>query len=105
MKEVIDKLEVKLDIKTLIGMILGIVSIAGIWFTLTGEITHLQKDVALMEKTAEYNNEWIINFQPPKSVQETVIGLREMKIENALLKHRIDQLEKDIELLNQNKDE
>jgi hypothetical protein len=33
-----EKSEVKLDIKTLIGIIIGIVSIAGIWFDLTAKI-------------------------------------------------------------------
>ena len=44
-----EKSEVKLDIKTLIGIIIGIVSIAGIWFDLTakiGAIAHARRRVA-----------------------------------------------------------
>ena len=45
MEELSDKSQVKLDLKALVGMIVGIVSIAGVWFTLTAEISQLQLDV------------------------------------------------------------
>ena len=32
MKELSEKSQVKLDIKTLIGIVIGIISVAGIWF-------------------------------------------------------------------------
>ena len=35
MSELSEKSEVKLDIKTLVGIVIGIVSIAGLWFDLT----------------------------------------------------------------------
>ena len=41
--------KVKLDVQTLIGMIVGVVSLAGIWFTLTAEISQLQLDVMRMQ--------------------------------------------------------
>ena len=39
MEELSDKSQVKLDIKTLIGIIAGIISVAGIWFDLTAKIS------------------------------------------------------------------
>ena len=78
----------------MVGIIVAIISIAGIWFSLTAEISQLQIDVGRMEKTVDYNNNWIINFQPPKTVQETVEELKIIKIDNALLKHRVSELEK-----------
>ena len=37
-----EKSQVKLDVKTLIGIIVGIVSVAGIWFDLTGKIADIE---------------------------------------------------------------
>ena len=41
--------KVKLDLKTLVGIVIGIVSLAGIWFTLTASIAQLQLDVVRMQ--------------------------------------------------------
>ena len=81
-----EKSEIKLDLKTLIGLIIGIVSIAGIWFSLTASIR--------LKEKSNSNYIWINDFQPPKVVQETIEELRKMKIENAVLKYRVEQLEK-----------
>ena len=89
-----DKSEVKLDVKTLIGIIFGIVSIAGIWFSLTADISQLHTQVNKMENIVLKNREWVENFEPPITVQETVVQVRELKTENELLKYRIKQLEK-----------
>ena len=40
-----EKSKVSLDIKALIGMVIGVISIAGVWFSLTAEISQLQLDV------------------------------------------------------------
>ena len=46
--------KVQLDIKTLIGMIIGIVSIAGIWFNLTAEIARLERDLNLVQNKLDH---------------------------------------------------
>ena len=53
---------VSLDIKALIGMVVGIVSIAGVWFSLTAEIAQLQLDVVRMEDTVGLNEEFRIKW-------------------------------------------
>ena len=53
---------VSLDIKALIGMVVGIVSIAGVWFSLTAEIAQLQLDVVRMEDTVSRNEEFRIKW-------------------------------------------
>lgn len=50
--------KVKLDIKTLVGIVIGIVSLAGIWFTLTASIAQLQLDVYRMQEHVELNDEF-----------------------------------------------
>ena len=43
--------QVKLDIKSLVGIILTILSIAGVWFSLTAQLSQLQLDVVRMQDT------------------------------------------------------
>ena len=54
--------KVSLDIKALIGMVIGIVSIAGVWFSLTAEIAQLQLNVVRMEDAVHLNEEFIIKW-------------------------------------------
>jgi hypothetical protein len=54
--------KVNLDIKSLIGIVAGIVSLAGIWFTLTAEISQLQLDVVRMQDAVHLNEEFRIKW-------------------------------------------
>lgn len=57
-----EKSKVQLDVKTIIGMVFGIVSLAGIWFTLTAEISQLQLDVIRMQDDVELNHEFRVKW-------------------------------------------
>ncbi len=50
--------KINLDVKTLISIVVGIVSMAGIWFTLTASIAQLQLDVYRMQEHVELNDEF-----------------------------------------------
>jgi len=50
--------KINLDIKSLVSIIVGIVSLAGIWFTLTASIAQLQLDVYRMQEHVELNDEF-----------------------------------------------
>ena len=54
-----EKSEVKLDIKTLIGIIIGIVTVAGIWFDLTAKIGNIEATLVRLE----YNQTLIDEFR------------------------------------------
>ena len=54
--------QVKLDVKSLVGIILTIVSIAGVWFTLTAQLAQLQLDVVRMQDAVEMNNEFRVKW-------------------------------------------
>ena len=54
--------KVSLDIKALIGMVIGIVSIAGVWFSLTAEIAQLLLNVVRMEDAVHLNEEFRIKW-------------------------------------------
>ena len=54
--------QVKLDIKSLVGIILTILSIAGVWFSLTAQLSQLQLDVVRMQDTVKMNNEFRVKW-------------------------------------------
>lgn len=54
--------KVSLDIKAVIGAVVGIISIAGVWFTLTAEIAQLQLDIIRMQGAVELNEEFRIKW-------------------------------------------
>ena len=57
-----EKSEVKLDIKTLIGIIIGIVTVAGIWFDLTAKIGNIEATLVRLEYNQTLNDEFRIKW-------------------------------------------
>ena len=97
-----DKSKVQLDIKSLVGIVFGIVSLAGVWFTLTAEISQLQLDVVRMHDAVALNEEFRIKWPRgemgalpddakqdlriiylQKEVEELRKTVKELEIENA----------------------
>jgi len=62
MSELSEKSEVKLDIKTLVGIIIGIVSVAGIWFDLTAKISNIDTSLVRLEYNQTLNDEFRIKW-------------------------------------------
>lgn len=62
MNELSDKSEVKLDIKTLVGIVVGIVTIAGIWFDLTAKISEIDSSLVRLEYNQTLNDEFRIKW-------------------------------------------
>lgn len=60
--ELSENSKVSLDIKAVIGAVVGIISIAGVWFTLTAEIAQLQLDVIRMQDATDLNEEFRIKW-------------------------------------------
>ena len=84
--------KISLDIKALIGLIIGIVTVASIWFNLTAEIEMLKIKVSKMDEKVQSNYRWVNNFEPPKEVQKAVDEINVIKLENAVMKYKIEQL-------------
>jgi hypothetical protein len=53
---------IKLDVKTLVGIVMGILSIAGVWFTLTAQLSQLQLDVIRMQDQVGMNSEFRVKW-------------------------------------------
>ena len=54
--------QLTIDVKSLVGILAVILSMAGIYFTLTGQIAQLQLDVIRMQDTVEVNEEFRIKW-------------------------------------------
>ena len=59
---VTEKSQVTIHVKSLIGILAVILSIAGVYFTLTGQIAQLQLDVIRMQDAVEMNEEFRIKW-------------------------------------------
>jgi hypothetical protein len=84
--------KISLDIKALLGMIIGVVTVASIWFNLTAEIEMLKIKVSKMDEKVQSNYRWVNSFEPPKEVQKAVDEINVMKLENAVTKYKVEQL-------------
>jgi hypothetical protein len=60
--ELSEKSKVSLDVKAIVGAVAGIISIAGVWFTLTAEIAQLQLDVVRMQDAVKLNEEFRVKW-------------------------------------------
>lgn len=96
--EISEKSKVALDIKAIIGAVVGIISIAGVWFTLTAEIAQLQLDVIRMQDAVELNEEFRVKWPrgemgalPDDAKQDLKIQYLQKDVEE--LKKVVKQLE------------
>ena len=61
-KQITENSQVTIDVKSLVGILAVILSIAGVYFTLTGQIAQLQLDVIRMQDAVEMNEEFRIKW-------------------------------------------
>jgi len=95
---------VQLDIKTLAGIVDVILSIAGVYFTLQGQLAQLQLDVIRMQDSSEMNTEFRIKWPrgelgalPDDAVQDLNIDYIQKEI--SILKEDIAELEDEVDYL------
>ena len=93
MNELSEKSQVKLEVKTLIGIIMGIVSIAGIWFNLTAKISSIDSAIIRLEYNQSLNDEFRIKWPrgemgalPDDAKQDLRIEYLQKDVENLILK-------------------
>lgn len=93
--------KVSLDIKAVIGAVIGIVSIAGVWFTLTAEIAQLQLDVVRMQDAVKLNEEFRIKW--PRGEMGALPDDAKQDLKIAYLQedvHDLEKVVKDLEIAN-----
>ena len=88
--------KVSLDIKTLVGIVAMILSIAGVYFTLTGEIAQLQLAVVRLQDSEMMNTEFRIKWPRGELGALPDDAKQDLRIE--YLQMDLDELKKDLEV-------
>ena len=96
--------KVNLDVKTLVGIVTVILSIAGVYFSLQGQIAQLQLDVIRMQDTTTMNTEFRVKWPrgelgalPDDAKQDLRIEYLQKSV--ADMKGDIEEMEDEIESL------
>ena len=94
--------KVNLDMKSLVGIVIMIMSIATVYFSLQGKIAQLELDVVRMQDTLVVNTEFRIKWPrgelgalPDDAVQD--INIEYIKAEIEELKEYLEELEEEVE--------
>ena len=82
--------EITIPLRNLISMIAFTAVSVWVYFGLTERISFLEHNLDLVMEEVEENDKWIDEFEPPKSVQDTVGRVHELEIELAKLKLLIE---------------
>lgn len=82
--------KVNLDIKTLVGIIFAILTVAGIWFSLKAELSQLQIDVFRMQDDVKLNHEFRVKW--PRGEMGSLPADAKQDL-------RLDYLQKEVEVL------
>ena len=81
-----DGTEITIPLRNLISMIAAASIATWAYFGLTERSSFLEHNLELTMQEVEENDDWIDNFQPPKTVQDTVRRVHELELEIARLK-------------------
>tara|TARA_R110002012_G_scaffold140165_1_gene297676 strand:- start:95 stop:439 length:345 start_codon:yes stop_codon:yes gene_type:complete len=84
--------KVQLDLQTLIAMVVGVVSLAGIWFTLTAEISQLKLDVMRMKDDVDLNHEFRVLW--PRGEMGALPDDAKQDLKIQYLQEEVDYLQK-----------
>lgn len=89
--------KVNLNLKSLISIIVGIVSLAGIWFSLKGDLSQLQIDVMRMKDDVELNHEFRVKW--PRGEMGALPDDAEQNLKIHYLQKEVDKLSETVKEL------
>jgi len=89
--------KVNLNLKSLISIIVGIVSLAGIWFSLKGDLSQLQIDVMRMKDDVELNHEFRVKW--PRGEMGSLPDDAEQNLKIHYLQKEVDKLSETVKEL------
>ncbi len=85
---------ISMDVKTIVALIFGLVSVAGVWFNLTAEISQLQITVMRMESDVELNHEFRVKW--PRGELGSLPDDAEQNLKIQYLQSDLEELEKEL---------
>ena len=90
-----EKSQVTLDVKTLVGIITVILTIAGVYFTLTAQLATLKLDTIRMQDAVEMNSEFRIKRPRGELGALPDDAVQDLNIE--YLQEEVDQLQEEFD--------
>ena len=93
MKQVATKInegsEVTIPLRNLISMIAFTGVSVWVYFGLVERIAFLEHNLELTMAEVEENDQWIDEFEPPKSVQDTIARVHQLELELVKIKTKL----------------
>ena len=80
---------ISIPLRNLISMIALTGLSVWLYFGLTERITFLEHQMEMLTIEVEENDTWIDEWQPPESVKESIMRMREIEIQLKLLEQKV----------------
>ena len=85
---------ITIPVRNLIS-ILGAVAISTwAYYGVIERLNRMEHEMEVHWEEIEENDNWIDNFEPPREVQETVLHVRDLERQIAVLQYQVQQLSK-----------
>ena len=81
---------ISIPLRNLISMIALTGLSVWLYFGLTERITFLEHQMEMLTIEVEENDTWIDEWQPPESVKESIMRMREIEIQLKLLEQKVN---------------
>ena len=87
--QVSENSNISIPLRNLISMIALTGLSVWLYFGLTERITFLEHQMEMLTIEVEENDTWIDEWQPPKSVSESILRMRDIEIQLKLLEQKV----------------
>ena len=84
-----DDSHINIPLRNLISMIALTGLSVWLYFGLTERITFLEHQMEMLTIEVEENDSWINGWEPPKSVSESIVRMRDIEIQLKLLEQKV----------------
>jgi hypothetical protein len=91
-----DQSNISIPLRNLISMIALTGLSVWLYFGLTERITFLEHQMEMLTIEVEENDTWIDEWQPPKSVSESIVRMRDIEIQLKLLEQKVTLYTEDV---------
>ena len=91
-----DDSNISIPLRNLISMIALTGLSVWLYFGLTERITFLEHQMEMLTIEVEENDTWIDEWQPPESVKESIIRMREIEMKLNLLDQKVTLYTEDV---------
>ena len=92
-----DNSNISIPLRNLISMIALTGLSVWLYFGITERLTFLEHQMDMLTIEVEENDSWIDEWQPPESVKESIVRMREIELQLKLLEQKVSLYTQEIE--------